>query len=84
MVSSYYEIEKMMQIRIEDSLHKAKQERLVRMIKSRKNERGWWVSLISLVDHIIRPMDVCKTIDLDIFRIKGFKNRPRIESHLMN
>ena len=40
MVLNYCEIEKMMQIRIEDSLLKAKQERLVRMIKSRKNERG--------------------------------------------
>ena len=53
MFDNYYEIEKMMQIRGEEALLKAKQERQVQMVKNRKNARGWWVSLISLVDNII-------------------------------
>ena len=54
MFDNYYEIEKMMQIHREEVLLKLKQERLVQMVKSRKNVRGWWVSLISLLNHIIR------------------------------
>ena len=55
MFENYYEIEKMVQARTEEILHDVKQDRLVGMIKSRRNVKGFRTLLISLVNHIIRP-----------------------------
>ena len=55
MFENYYFIEKMVLTHTEEILHDVKQDRLVAMAKSRRNTKEFWVSLISLENHIIRP-----------------------------
>ena len=55
MFENFYFIEKMVQAHTEEILHDVKQDRLVGMIKSRRNVKGFRVLPISLVNRIIRP-----------------------------
>lgn len=52
MFDNYYEIEKMMQLRVEEALREAKKERLVAVVKNRRSRRGLLALLIILKEKL--------------------------------